>query len=75
MVATSLALYPVADAGLDTTRIALQRRATQLEYYARSGWVDRAPLMICEFGTASLPAMCQSTRQAISAVLWVGTQP
>jgi len=37
---------PVADAGLDTTRIALQRSPTQLEYYARSGWVDRAPLMI-----------------------------
>jgi len=37
---------PVANAGLNTTRIALQRTATQIEYYARSGWVDRAPLMI-----------------------------
>ena len=37
---------PVANAGLNTTRIALQRRPTQLEYYARSGWADRAPLMI-----------------------------
>jgi len=37
---------PVADAGLNTTRIALQRNPTQLEYYARSGWADRAPLML-----------------------------
>ncbi|MEQ8354988.1 MAG: ABC-type transport auxiliary lipoprotein family protein [Kiloniellaceae bacterium] len=37
---------PVANAGLNTTRIALQRGPTQLEYYARSGWADRAPVMI-----------------------------
>ena len=37
---------PLADAGLNTTRIALQRSPMQLEYYARSGWTDRAPLMI-----------------------------
>lgn len=37
---------PVADAGLNTTRIALQRSPTQIEYYARAGWADRAPLMI-----------------------------
>jgi cholesterol transport system auxiliary component len=37
---------PVANAGLNTTRIALQRRPTQIEYYARSGWADRAPLMV-----------------------------
>ncbi|GAB4393290.1 MAG: hypothetical protein Tsb0032_12140 [Kiloniellaceae bacterium] len=37
---------PIANAGLNTTRIALQRRPTQLEYYARSGWADRAPVMI-----------------------------
>lgn len=37
---------PVANAGLNTTRIALQRRPTQLEYYARAGWADRAPLMV-----------------------------
>lgn len=37
---------PVANAGLNTTRIALQRTPTQLEYYARSGWADRAPTMI-----------------------------
>jgi cholesterol transport system auxiliary component len=37
---------PVADAGLDSTRIALQRSPTQIEYYARSGWADRAPFMI-----------------------------
>src|SRR3546814_435430 len=37
---------PVADAGLSTTRIALQRSPTQIQYYARSGWADRAPLMM-----------------------------
>ncbi|WP_422369546.1 ABC-type transport auxiliary lipoprotein family protein [Pelagibius sp.] len=37
---------PIANAGLNTTRIALQRNPTQLEYYARSGWADRAPLMV-----------------------------
>jgi len=37
---------PVADAGLSTTRVALQMTPTQLEYYARSSWTDRAPLMV-----------------------------
>ena len=37
---------PDADAALDTTRIALMRNATQIEYYADSTWTDRAPLMI-----------------------------
>ena len=37
---------PVADAGLATTRVALQRAPTQMEYYARTSWTDRAPLMI-----------------------------
>ena len=37
---------PVADAGLSTTRVALQRSPTELEYYARSSWTDRAPLMV-----------------------------
>ncbi|MEE8535819.1 MAG: ABC-type transport auxiliary lipoprotein family protein [Kiloniellales bacterium] len=37
---------PVADAGLNTTRLALQRAPTQLEYYARSSWTDRAPVMV-----------------------------
>lgn len=37
---------PIADAGLDTTRVALQRDPTQLEYYARSSWTDRAPQMV-----------------------------
>ena len=37
---------PVADAGLNTTRIALQRSPTEIEYYASSGWADRAPLMM-----------------------------
>ena len=36
----------MADAGLSTTRVALQKTPTQLEYYARSSWTDRAPLMV-----------------------------
>lgn len=37
---------PTANAGIDTTRITLQRTPIKLEYYARSQWSDRAPLMI-----------------------------
>ena len=37
---------PVADAALNTTRIALMRNPMRVEYYARSSWTDRAPLMI-----------------------------
>ncbi len=37
---------PLADAAIDSTRIALQRSPTQLEYYARSTWSDRAPVMV-----------------------------
>lgn len=37
---------PEADAALDTTRIALMRNPTQIEYYAASTWTDRAPLMV-----------------------------
>lgn len=37
---------PVADAGLNTTRIALQRSPIRIEYYANAGWADRAPLMM-----------------------------
>ena len=37
---------PVSDKSLDTTRIALMRSPTQVEYYANSGWIDRAPTMI-----------------------------
>ena len=37
---------PSADAALDTTRIALMRQATRIEYYARAGWTDRAPSMV-----------------------------
>ena len=37
---------PVADAGLSTTRVALQMSPTQLEYYALASWTDRAPLMV-----------------------------
>lgn len=37
---------PIANGSLNTTRIALQRSPTQLEFYARSGWVDQAPIMV-----------------------------
>ncbi len=37
---------PVTDKSLDTTRIALLNNPTQVEYYARAAWVDRAPSMI-----------------------------
>jgi cholesterol transport system auxiliary component len=37
---------PLANAGLSTTRIALYRNPTNLEYYARASWTDRAPSMV-----------------------------
>lgn len=37
---------PITPAGLNTTRIALMRQATELEYYARSSWTDVAPSMV-----------------------------
>lgn len=37
---------PIANAGLSTTRVALQKTPTQLGYYARSSWTDRAPVMV-----------------------------
>ena len=37
---------PQADASLNSTRIALQRSPMKVEYYARSSWTDRAPLMV-----------------------------
>ena len=37
---------PLVQAGLNTTRIALQRSPTQFEYYARANWTDRAPDMV-----------------------------
>jgi cholesterol transport system auxiliary component len=37
---------PVANAGLNTTRITRRSTATQLEYFASSNWIDRAPLMV-----------------------------
>ncbi|MEH6630714.1 MAG: ABC-type transport auxiliary lipoprotein family protein [Halopseudomonas aestusnigri] len=35
-----------ANASLNTTKIALQREANQMEYYANAGWVDKAPIMV-----------------------------
>ena len=37
---------PVAAAGLNTSRIALQRTPVSLDYYARANWTDSAPLMV-----------------------------
>lgn len=37
---------PLANAGIDTVRIGLQRTPTLFEYYARSNWSDRAPQMV-----------------------------
>ncbi len=37
---------PVAAAGLNTSRIALQRTPVTLDYFARSNWTDLAPLMV-----------------------------
>jgi cholesterol transport system auxiliary component len=37
---------PLANAGLNSTRIGLQRTPTLFEYYARANWADRAPLMV-----------------------------
>jgi cholesterol transport system auxiliary component len=37
---------PLADAGIDSTRVALQHTPTLLEYYARASWTDRAPVMV-----------------------------
>jgi len=37
---------PLANAGIDTVRIGLQRSPTLFEYYARANWSDRAPQMV-----------------------------
>lgn len=38
--------FPIADAALNTARIALRHSPISLEYYARASWVDTAPQMI-----------------------------
>jgi cholesterol transport system auxiliary component len=37
---------PVASAGLNSQRIALQRTPLTLDYYARANWTDQAPQMV-----------------------------
>lgn len=37
---------PVAAAGLNTSRIALQRTPVSLDYFAKANWTDSAPLMV-----------------------------
>jgi cholesterol transport system auxiliary component len=47
MLPTQLQIeVPSAEAGLDTTRIALSRSATSLDYFADSAWTDRLPLLL-----------------------------
>jgi cholesterol transport system auxiliary component len=37
---------PVAEAGLNTARVALNRKPLSLEYFERASWVDTAPHMV-----------------------------
>jgi cholesterol transport system auxiliary component len=37
---------PIAEAGLNTARIALRRTPITLEYYERANWIDTAPIMV-----------------------------
>ncbi|MBM3524064.1 MAG: hypothetical protein FJX57_14010 [Alphaproteobacteria bacterium] len=37
---------PVAAAGLNSSRIALQRTPVSLDYFAKANWTDSAPLMV-----------------------------
>lgn len=37
---------PIAESGLNTSRIAVTRRPLTLEYFARASWVDTAPRMV-----------------------------
>ena len=37
---------PLAEAGLNTARIALRHSPVTLEYFARANWVDTAPIMV-----------------------------
>ena len=37
---------PIAEAGLNTARIALKRTPISLEYYERANWIDTAPIMV-----------------------------
>ncbi len=37
---------PNAEAGLNTTRIALRRTPVSIEYYERANWIDTAPIMV-----------------------------
>lgn len=37
---------PIAQAGLNTQRIAVRRNPVSLEYWARANWIDTAPIMV-----------------------------
>ncbi len=37
---------PIAEASLNTARIALKRTPVSVEYYERANWIDSAPIMV-----------------------------
>ena len=37
---------PIAEAGLNTARIALRQSPVSLEYFERANWIDTAPIMV-----------------------------
>ncbi len=37
---------PIAESGLNTSRVAIMRRPLTMEYFARANWVDTAPRMV-----------------------------
>lgn len=37
---------PIAESGLNTSRIAIMRKALTMEYFERANWIDTAPRMI-----------------------------
>jgi cholesterol transport system auxiliary component len=53
---------PSAEAALDTTRIALSRSATTLDYFADAAWTDRLPLVL----QAGLLASFQNAHRVVA---------
>ena len=53
---------PLAEAGINTTRIALSHDPVTLNYYARAEWADRAPLLVQRLLVESF----ESTRKIVA---------
>jgi cholesterol transport system auxiliary component len=53
---------PSAEAALDTTRVALSRSATTLDYFADAAWTDRLPLVL----QAQLLASFQNAHRVVA---------